>query len=185
MEPLEGKVRLPLMISCASILLLCIIIQAIGRLAIAVFALIAAPLLALPWQSARTRTLAAILFGSMVLIYGAAFLCDRPFPIGRVLIPFLPVLLLTSASAWSDVLVRMGPTSGLWATSIAVGVLAVNFARSYEPKDTRDWHFNKVNPQASEQAYSADGVCRFTFAVHPSEIYYRRLAARARGKACD
>jgi hypothetical protein len=148
---------------------------AAGLLAIAVFTAIASPLLLAPWLSVRTRMLAGIAAATITVIYVAAFLGSRPLPIGRVLIPFLPILLLASVSAWDDT-ANWFAEAAFWVSRTVVVLMAVNLILSYRCDDTYDWHVWRVDPAAIDYCGKPSR--------HPSEVYYRRQAALKRRAVC-
>lgn len=109
------------------------------------------PLVGFIWFSRRTWMLLGITVLGFTALYGLPALTGRPWPVGRVLLPFVPPLLLASISAWDDVLRRL--------TFLRVGVpiavfawMAGNMLSTYAIDRTRDWESNKVLPELVRDA---------------------------------
>lgn len=138
-------------------------------------------LLVAPTRNTKAAKILAIAAIALFLVYSAALITSNPLPMGRVLIPFLPLVLLASAISWANL-----TTLPDWLVVVLVlPIMLTNLVVSYNPIDTTDWRTNRVDPDEIATKFALDHECRMTWAIHPAEVYYRRRAALETGRNCD
>jgi hypothetical protein len=113
-----------------------------------------APLIFVGRLFRRTWMLLAPTVLCLTLLYVLPALFSRPWPTGRLLLPFIPPLLLTIVSAWDDVLKTSPRMSGVLSGFVFLA-MAGNFAVQYAPTRLRDWEADRVDLGAVRAAVLA------------------------------
>jgi len=154
-------------------------------LGVVVFLLVIMPILFAPFLGKKTKTLSLMLLVFVLVFYAAAFLSGRPLPTHRLLIPFTPLFLLASASAYEDLSGYVGRKCAIGAEVGVVLLLVVNFISTFRMQDTYDWSVNKVVPQEVIKIQVNNGWCSYINTKNPAQYYYIRQEKNNFRPYCD
>lgn len=132
-----------------------------------------------------TREMSAISLSSLFLFLSIAYFSERPLPTGRLLVPFLPPLLVASVLCWNDLIAKIPEKISPLVAFIFSLFLISNFLRTLKISDTFDWSVNRVEPSEARKFQIRDDRCYYDAADNPAVHYYRRQAKLSNAAYCD
>lgn len=149
------------------------------------FLVIFLPLLFAPLLSKKTKILSFILLTFVVFYYGAAFFSGRPLPTHRLLVPFVPLVLITATSGYGDLSDYIGNKYAFWSGAAIIFLLTINFISTFRSQDTYDWSVNKIIPQEVIKFHINEGRCSYLNTGNPAQFYYIRQEKNSNLPYCD
>ncbi len=130
------------------------------------------PIFFYSYLSHRTKSLAFVFIGFVILYIVTPIAMGRPMPSGRLWVPFMPVFFLLGVSAYEDLAIKK-PDQMRWVSWVVSVLIMSHYILGIRWIDTYDWQSNKVDPLAVVQFQEKNGVCFYASNFqHPSEIYY-------------
>ena len=135
-----------------------------------------------------TKKLILISFGSLVLVFVLPLIFEKPFPQLRILLPFLPGLLISISITLNSILNRQKNfLSNL--SYLLIIFLSFNMISTLDLNNYYDWEAPYEKSQFTDFTYDKDSLdCIFTFEEIPKGAiadYYHLLASEKNMSYCD
>ena len=159
--------------------------ELIGRL---IFILILLPLVIGPQYTHNEKFILYTVALSYFLLLTIPIFFGGPYPTGRILVPFLPTLILVASLRYSSLYKIIDIKHiKILATSLSL-IFILNFIYNFEIYNTNTWKTNTLSPAvATTIFYNSDGKCFYKdySEINPSAEYYRILSKAKNELYCD
>jgi len=147
------------------------------------------PIIFFNMHSLKSKKIILISYSTFISLYLLPFIFDKPYPVYRVLTPFLPLMLVMVVISLNIALIRLKKKQSMAVRSIIVLSLCINFLVTLQIDRYYDWE--KVYDKSIQIAFRYDvdeGTCFF---LHPDELrdpttdYYRLQASLEQPIYCN
>ena len=159
--------------------------ELIGRF---IFILILFPLVIGPKYTQNEKSILNTVSLSYFLLLTIPLFFGGPYPTGRILVPFLPILILVASLRYSSLYKIIDKKNiKILATSISL-IFTLNFVYNFEIYNTNTWKINTLSPaEATTIFYKPDGRCFYKdySEINPSAEYYRILSNEKNELYCN
>lgn len=126
-----------------------------------------------------------VLIFSVILLYLIPILLDSKLPQFRVLLPFLPGLLLVLSNSLN--FVNLSNKKSIFIKNFLIFVLIFNFLYTFKLDNTYDWRWNKVEPKEAIkfEIDTETQKCYYPYIENPVAEYYRLLEVEKNKIYCN
>lgn len=122
-----------------------------------------------------------IFFLTILILYSLPLLLGTKIPQFRLLVPFLPILLLIISNS-----IKFLKSKYIIINNLISLFLLINFIVTFEIENTFDWRWNKVDPsEAIVFDIDENGYCSYPYIENPVAEYYRLQQIQNNEIYCD